>query len=63
MKTFFTTIGLLLISVIHAQDFIGKEWRIDNFLGEFPDVTDVYFLKTLLATVFSSIQMVLSPPG
>lgn len=46
MKTLFTTIGLLLISVIHAQDFIGKEWRIDNFLGEFPDVTDVYFLKT-----------------
>ncbi|GJH40686.1 hypothetical protein RCZ04_12360 [Capnocytophaga sp. HP1101] len=46
MKTLFTTIGLLLISAVHAQDFIGKEWEIDNFLAEYEDVTDVYFLKT-----------------
>lgn len=39
-------ITLFSITYLSAQEFIGKEWQIDNFLGEYPDVTDVYFLKT-----------------
>ena len=43
MKTLL--IALFSITCLSAQEFIGKDWDIDNFLGEFPDVTDVYFLK------------------
>ena len=45
MKTLL--IALFSITCLSAQEFIGKDWDIDNFLGEFPDVTDVYFLQKL----------------
>ena len=56
-------ITLFSITCLSAQEFIGKEWQIDNFLGEYPDVTDVYFLKTPESKFTFGERILFSPEG
>ena len=44
MKHLFITLSLLCINTLWGHEFIGKDWKIDNFLALHPEVTDVYFL-------------------
>ena len=44
MKHFLITLALLCINTLWGQEFIGKDWKIDNFLALHPEVTDAYFL-------------------
>ena len=44
MKHLFITLALLCINTLWGQEFIGKDWKIDNFLALHPEVTDAYFL-------------------
>ena len=44
MKHLFITLALLCINTLWGQELIGKDWKIDNFLALYPEVTDAYFL-------------------
>ena len=44
MKHLLITLALLCINTLWGQEFIGKDWKIDNFLALHPEVTDAYFL-------------------
>ena len=44
MKHLLITLALLCINTLFGQELIGKDWKIDNFLALYPEVTDVYFL-------------------
>lgn len=44
MKHLFITLTLLCINTLLGQELIGKDWKIDNFLARYPEVTDAYFL-------------------
>ena len=44
MKHLLITLSLLCINTLLGQELIGKDWKIDSFLAQHPEVTDVYFL-------------------
>lgn len=44
MKHLLITLSLLCINTLLGQELIGKDWKIDNFLARYPDITDAYFL-------------------
>ena len=44
MKHLLITLALLCINTLLGQELIRKDWKIDNFLARYPDITDAYFL-------------------
>nr|WP_314289964.1 hypothetical protein [uncultured Capnocytophaga sp.] len=63
MKKLFIVLTLLTFNTLLSQSLITHKWNIDHLFDQYPEVSDVYFLKKADTTNTSNFLLSFTPEG